>query len=141
MKRFETIKGQEIVYIQGKDLRFLDSQSRTPQNIKKNIKFDHLDINNKEVEFIFSNKEFVEYVKKAKFILNFDDVERMSYEEACEKFERNRNKIESLYVEIKKDLKKKIDVTKKRHDLEELNYYDQSILYILDHKQYGKSLS
>lgn len=136
MKRFIEEDGKEKVILQGKDLRFLDSQARTPKDLKKFITFEHININNQEEEYIFDNENFVKYIDRAYFIIDRDEFDNMSYEEACAKFELNRKKIEEKAEEIKKDLKKKEDVTKKRHDLDELSYYDQSILYGISHEKY-----
>lgn len=136
MKRIIEENGKEKVIVQGKDLRFLDSQARTPKDLKKFITFEHINVNNQEVEYTFDDENFVKYVDRAYFIIDHDEFENMSYDEACAKFELNRKKIEEKIKEIKLDLKKKEDVTKKRHDLDELSYYDQSILYGLSHEKY-----
>ena len=78
MKRFVMQNEKEAVIVQGKDLRFLDSQARTPKSIKKLITFEHIDVNNQEKEFIFYEKEFVHYMKNADFILNKDDFHNVS---------------------------------------------------------------
>lgn len=140
MKRFVTENGKEKVFIQVKDLRFIDSQSRTPNDVKKNIKLENLNVNKLDEFFEFTNTDFIEYLKKADFIIDYDEFNNMSYEEICKGFYQNRKNIESKIKEIKKDLKKKKDVTTKRHDLDELNHYEQSVLYFLDHKKYGREM-
>ena len=64
MKRFETINGQEIVYIQGKDLRFSDSQSRTPKNLKRIIKFEHLDFSEIFNRIKKEQEEYNDWIKE-----------------------------------------------------------------------------
>ena len=53
MKKFQEENGKEIVFIQGKDLRFLDAQSRTPSSVKKLINFNSININKQEEYFEF----------------------------------------------------------------------------------------
>lgn len=134
MKRFAVENGKESVFLQVKDLRFLDSQSRTPTEVKKNINFENINVNKQEEFFEFTDKAIIEYAKNSNFIINYDEFSNMTYEEICKGFELNRKNIENLIKDIKKDLKKKVDVTTKRHDLDELNYYEQSILYFLSHE-------
>ena len=142
MKRFTIENGKETVFLQVRDLRFLDSRTRTPKDIRKNIKLDNLNVNKQEEFFEFKSKDFVEYLKKeADFILDYDEFSNMSYEDICKGFNQNHKNIENLIKEINKDLKKKKDVTTKRHTLDELNYYEQSVLYFLDHQKYGKSMN
>lgn len=138
MKRFITENGKEKVFVQVKDLRFIDSQSRTPNNVRKNIKLENLNINKPDEYFEFTNKEFIDYLKTASYIIDYDEFNNMSYEDICRGFDQNRKNIEIKIKEIKKDLKKKKDVTTKRHDLDMLNYYEQSVLYFLDHKKAEK---
>ena len=138
MKRFITENGKEKVFIQVSDLRFIDSQSRTPNNVKKNIKLDNLNVNKQDEYFEFTNKDFISYLKNADFIIDYDEFNNMSYEDICKGFEQNRKNIDRLYKEIKKDLKKKLDVTTKRHNLNELTHYEKSVLEFLDHKKYGR---
>lgn len=140
MKRFTKENGKEKVFIQVRDLRFIDAQSRTPSNVKKEIKLENLNVNKQDEYFEFTNKDFINFLKKADYILDFDEFNNMSYEDICKGFDQNRKNIESKIKEIKKDLKKKLDVTSKRHDLDLLNYYEQSILYFLSHKKYGRNI-
>ena len=139
MKKFNKENGKESVFIQVRDLRFLDSRSRTPKEIRNNIKLDNLNVNRMDEYFEFTNKDFVEYIKRnTDFIINYDEFTQMTYEDICRGFNQNHKNIETLIKEINKDLKKKKDVTTKRHNLDELNYFEQSILYFLSHEKYAK---
>lgn len=138
MKRFVMQNEKEAVIVQGKDLRFLDSQARTPKSIKKLITFEHIDVNNQEKEFIFYEKEFVHYMKNADFILNKDDFHNVSDEEAYAQIVGVEEEINKIKMQMENDLKNKIDVTKKRHDLAELYHKELSILYFLDHEKSEK---
>ena len=124
MKKFNKENGKESVFIQVRDLRFLDSRSRTPKEIRNNIKLDNLNVNRMDEYFEFTNKDFVEYIKRnTDFIINYDEFTQMTYEDICRGFNQNHKNIETLIKEINKDLKKKKDVTTKRHNLDELNYF------------------
>ena len=134
MKTFKIENGKEYVEVQGKDLRFLDSQKRTPASIRELINFEQLDFNNQEVSYRFYDEEFINYLKNANYIIDENEFNNMSYEEICRGFNQNDTNINALVKEINKDIRKKKDVTTKRHNLGELYYYQQSILYFIDHK-------
>lgn len=134
MKTFKIENGKEYVEVQGKDLRFLDSQKRTPASIRELINFEQLDFNNQDVSYKFFDKEFINYLRNANYIIDENEFNKMTYEEICRGFNQNEENINALVKEINKDIRKKKDVTTKRHNLGELYYYQQSILYFIDHK-------
>ena len=141
MKRFVEENGKKIVIVQGKDLSFLDSQSRTPKNIKKLISFEHINYNNREKEFKFSDKEFVDYISDSDFIINFDEFNKLSRDEKLILLSKKASEMSNLAKEVNSYLGKKIiaedvsKITKKRHDLSECRHCYESIVYVLEDEQ------
>ena len=135
MKRFAEEKGKKVVYVQVKDLRFLDSQSRTPQNVKNLIKLEHLNVNRQEDYFRFDDEEFVKYLNNANFIIDYDEFSNLSDKYIREGFNINYQNIISLSDEIRADEKKKKDVKAKKENLNELKHYAQSIADFIDYER------
>lgn len=143
MKRFTIEDGKEKVFVQIKDLRFLDMQQRTPSSIKKFFKFDSTNINKMNEYFEFDDPDFIKYMHESYFIIDYDKFNNMSEKEISKEFDDNCNNIEKVQKEIKKLRKKHIDESGYNDALMLLVYYQDSIINFINEKrlQQGNSIS
>ena len=135
MKKFTKENGKEKVFVQIKDLRFLDMQDRTPDNIKKLISFEKINVNKQDEYFEFDDKEFIKYLKESYFILDYDKFNNMTYEQISEEFDKNEQNISKIINEKKKLRRKKMSSDGLDDALMLLVYYEQSIAGFINEKK------
>ena len=140
MKRFVTENGKEKVFIQVKDLRFIDKQNRTPASVKKLLNMNNLNANKQEEYFEFSNPEFVKYLKEAFFILDYDKFNSMTDEAISKEFDQNLKNMDKIQRE-KRKIKRKSAVENGLNDaLVALVYYQGGIADFVSEKRRKKGL-
>ena len=136
MKKFQEENGKEIVFIQGKDLRFLDAQSRTPSSVKKLINFNSININKQEEYFEFDDIELIKFLKaEAFYILDINDFDMKTDEDIRNEFDKITNNIEKIQKEKKKLKKKKISQKGFDEALYALLYYQNGIANYIDEQR------
>ena len=137
MKKIEYGK----IYVQSKDLRFLDAQERTPDEVKKQINFNLINVNKPDEYFEFTDPAFIKYLKQSYFIIDYDRFDKMSYDEIAKKLNENTKNIEKLQKQIKKINRRLINPKLKKQEakpLEEagalLMYYQESMIGFVEEK-------
>lgn len=136
MKRFQDENGKKIVFVQGKDLRFLDAQSRTPSSVKKMINFNSININKQEEYYEFTNEEFIDFLKnEAFYILDVDEFDKKTNEDISKEFDRITNNIEKIQKEKKKLKKQKIEQKGFDEALYALLHYQSGIVNYIEEKR------
>lgn len=137
MKKIEYGK----IYVQSKDLRFLDAQPRTPEEVKKQIKFNSINVNKPDEYFEFTDPAFIKYLKQSYFIIDYDRFNKMSREEIANELSENAKNIEKLQKQINKINRKLINSKLKKQEakpLEEagalLMYYQNSMIEFAEEK-------
>lgn len=130
MKVFSTEDDKDIVFVQCKDLSYIDRHERTPKEVKDVIPIHALAYSNREEYERFDDPDFVYYMKHAaNYILNYDEFKKLSDDEINSVYKQTNEKIKNAYniLDSEKKEERKKATNGINQAINDLEYYRDSI--------------